>query len=180
MNEAIKEFQKTEPWHYGHCWEMLKDEPKWNEKVLEILQQNKGKSKQDASPTDTPTESAEEVSSLPARPEGRDSVKKRRATRFGDTSSSSVAVDMLKKMNDRGQEMDEIDAKHKAELMSLERAKFELQQKQWQAKLDMMFECSRLDREVTRVHSNCASILVQMYYVPTFLLKKNSIRVLSC
>ncbi|XP_039852806.1 uncharacterized protein LOC120711379 isoform X2 [Panicum virgatum] len=150
VNEAIKEFQKTEPWHYGHCWEMLKDEPKWNEKVLEILQQNKGKSKQDASPTDTPTESAEEVSSLPARPEGRDSVKKRRATRFGDTSSSSVAVDMLKKMNDRGQEMDEIDAKHKAELMSLERAKFELQQKQWQAKLDMMFECSRLDREVTR------------------------------
>ena len=37
---------------------------------------------------------------------------------------------------------------------------------------DETFPTFLLKKISIRVHSNCASILVQMYYVPTFLLKK--------
>lgn len=151
MNDAIKEFQKKEPWHFHHCWEMLHDEPKWNNRVLEVTRSQGVKRSHDSAIPNRETEPqpAEAVPSPPSRPEGRDSAKRRKAPKMADTSSSSVAVDMLQKMHVRGQEMDELDNKHKEEIMTLEKAKFELQQKQWQAKMEIMQESNRVQRELS-------------------------------
>jgi hypothetical protein len=149
VNEAIKTYQEQKPWKFAHCWEMLRDEPKWSDKVLEVMQTPRVQKKQEPDGDDTPTQSDNDVSSIPARPEGRDSAKKRRASRFQDTSSSGVAVDMLKQMNERGQQMDEVDSKHKEELINIERAKYELAQQQLQVKKDISVESNNLTRELT-------------------------------
>jgi hypothetical protein len=81
------------------------------------------------------------------RPEGRDSVKKRRAS--VEESGSSVAVDMLQKIHNRGQQLDEIEQKQKEELISIERAKFELQQRALLAQIEQGEKKIELQREIS-------------------------------
>jgi hypothetical protein len=81
------------------------------------------------------------------RPEGRDSVKKRRAS--VEESGSSVAVDMLQKIHNRGQQLDEIEQKQKEELISIEWAKFELQQRALLAQIEQGEKKIELQREIS-------------------------------
>jgi hypothetical protein len=32
----VKMYAITEPFHFMHCWKMLRNEPKWNDKLLEV------------------------------------------------------------------------------------------------------------------------------------------------
>ncbi|WVZ73349.1 hypothetical protein U9M48_021665 [Paspalum notatum var. saurae] len=36
INEAVKLYEDFEAWTFGHCWDVLPHEPKWNDKMLEI------------------------------------------------------------------------------------------------------------------------------------------------
>jgi hypothetical protein len=56
-----------------HCWKILRNEPKWNDKVLEL---NNSTSSQANSGSAAVAEGGNE-NSMPARLEGRDSAKKR-------------------------------------------------------------------------------------------------------
>jgi len=71
--------------------------------------------------------SVQAESSLPPRPQGRHNAKKRRAKGYAETSSSSPAVEMLQKMHERGQEIEEQDAKQKQELIDMEKERLQLQ-----------------------------------------------------
>ena len=59
-------------------------------------------------------------SALPERPEGRDSAKKRSWV-MTDTSSSSTAVEMLQKMNERGENNDDKEDQLRQEMFQMER-----------------------------------------------------------
>jgi len=128
IKDAIKFYEQKKPWHFAHCWEILRDEPKWNDYMLQCSKSNQTeKDNQATQPLDTPPAPIPTAGAPIERPEGRDSVKKHRTS--VEESSSSVAVEMLEKIHVRGQQMDELEAKQKEELIDIERAKFDLQQK---------------------------------------------------
>jgi Ni/Co efflux regulator RcnB len=72
-------------------------------------------------------------STLPDRPEGRDSAKKR-ARIMADTSSSSAAMEMLQKMHDRGEKNDVKEDQLRHEMFKMERERLELQKLNWEKK----------------------------------------------
>ena len=57
---------------------------------------------------------------------------------------------MLQKMHERGQEIEEQDAKQKQELIDMEKERLGLQKMQWQRKLELMEEQNRLKKEEKR------------------------------
>jgi hypothetical protein len=79
---------------------------------------------------ETPTHSMHADSKLPDIPKCRDSAKRRSSKTCDETESSTADVEMLKEMDEKGHELDEKDRKYKVGMMSLAKAKFELQQKQ--------------------------------------------------
>jgi hypothetical protein len=106
------------------------------------------KDNQAIQPLDTPPAPIPTAGAPIERPEGRDSVKKRRTS--VEESSSSVAVEMLEKIHVRGQQMDELEAKQKEELIDIERAKFDLQEKALFAKIEQGNKKLELQREISR------------------------------
>jgi hypothetical protein len=34
--DAVKMYERTESFHFMHCWKMLHNEVKWNDKLLEV------------------------------------------------------------------------------------------------------------------------------------------------
>ena len=82
-----------------HCWKILRNEAKWNDKVLELNSNSVGIGADGSSQANSaPAAVAEEgnESTMPARPEGRDNAKRKRVA---DTSSSSCAVDVLERIH---------------------------------------------------------------------------------
>ncbi|PUZ75736.1 hypothetical protein GQ55_1G230300 [Panicum hallii var. hallii] len=144
VKDAIIVYEQTKPWQFAHCWEIMREEPKWNNYLLECNKpkQPVNKDNQPAPALETPATRAQIE-----RPEGRDSVKKRRAA--VEESSSSVAVEMLQKIHNRGQQLDEQEAKQKEELIAIERAKFDLQQKALLAKIEQGEKKIELQREIS-------------------------------
>jgi hypothetical protein len=57
---------------------------------------------------------------------------------------------MLEKIHVRGQQMDELEAKQKEELIDIERAKFDLQEKALFAKIEQGNKKLELQREISR------------------------------
>lgn len=149
IKDAIKVYEQKKPWHFAHCWEILRDEPKWNDYMLECSKSKQTeKDNQATQPLDTPPAPIPTAGAPIERPEGRDSVKKRRTS--VEESSSSVAVEMLEKIHVRGQQMDELEAKQKEELIDIERAKFDLQQKALFAKIEQGNKKLEIQREISR------------------------------
>jgi hypothetical protein len=84
-------YEKTEPFTFMHCWKMLRNEPKWNIRFLELNNtQSRAEMATGAAKGLTESRNKNEDTS---RPEEYDSAKKRRS--FGGTSSSSVVVHVL-------------------------------------------------------------------------------------
>ncbi|KAL5680071.1 hypothetical protein ACJX0J_006456, partial [Zea mays] len=36
IDDAVKMYEEKEAFQFLHCWKMLRNEPKWNDKVLEL------------------------------------------------------------------------------------------------------------------------------------------------
>ena len=97
IKDAIKFYEQKKPWHFAHCWEILRDEPKWNDYMLQCSKSKQTeKDNQATQPLDTPPAPIPTAGAPIERPEGRDSVKKRRTS--VEESSSSVAVEMFAKI----------------------------------------------------------------------------------
>ncbi|XP_039841362.1 uncharacterized protein LOC120701326 [Panicum virgatum] len=100
IDDAVRMYEAVEPFQFMHCWKILLNESKWNDKVLELNSNSAGTWGEGSSQANTaPTAVAEEgnENSIPARPAGRDSTKRKRVA---DASSSSTAVDVLQRIHD--------------------------------------------------------------------------------
>jgi hypothetical protein len=79
--------------------------------------------------SETPTPTMEPESMGDERPEGRDTTKRRRS-KGTETKSPSVVVEMLKKIHEKGQHLNEQDKFYKDNMMDLGKFKIDMQQKQ--------------------------------------------------
>ncbi|KAL6639487.1 hypothetical protein ACP70R_023217 [Stipagrostis hirtigluma subsp. patula] len=100
IEDAVKMYEAAEPFQFMHCWKILRNEAKWNDKLLELNSHSastggRGFSQEDLEPVAVPEEV--NLSNPLARPEGRDSAKRKRAT---EASSSSSAVDVLHRIHE--------------------------------------------------------------------------------
>ena len=78
-----------------HCWRILREEPKWNDRLLELNNTPPVHVADNGSPMQGDTCNETEA---PVRPGGRDKAKKKRSNALFDTSDSSTAVEMLQEM----------------------------------------------------------------------------------
>ncbi|WVZ62602.1 hypothetical protein U9M48_012333 [Paspalum notatum var. saurae] len=123
IDDAQKLFEEKEPWGFMHCWRILRDEPKWNDWVLELNNTQPAHGQQKGSPTPPADGSNVDLE----RPEGRDKAKKMRTKHMCDTSESSTALDVLQMMNlDRETRMHKQDDQM-AEILSRKDEKIKIQ-----------------------------------------------------
>ncbi|KAJ1289908.1 hypothetical protein BS78_02G201000 [Paspalum vaginatum] len=125
IDDTIKLYEDSEPWTFMHCWTILQHEAKWNDKMTKINtvgNATRVNQRVANSSPDQPDENDEL-----ARPEGRDSAKKRRARPAVDTSASSTAIEVIQRMNERGQIKDEKEDSQMAQILQRKDAKIELQ-----------------------------------------------------
>jgi hypothetical protein len=131
----VKMYEITESFHFMHCWKMLRNEPKWNDKLLEVRS------------TPSVVKVAAAVGSnvqhgndnAPVeRPEGRDSAKRRRSRE--DTASSSAAVQVLQQIHDRKINTEAQQDQQMHEILIMKEDKIQLTQK--------MFDLHKQDMEV--------------------------------
>jgi hypothetical protein len=71
IDDAIKMHEAVEHFQFMHCWKILRDESKWNDKVLELNNSTSQANSGSAAVAEGGNEN-----NMPARPEGRDSAKK--------------------------------------------------------------------------------------------------------
>jgi len=95
IDEAVKMFEVKEPFSFMHCWRILREEPKWNDRLLELNNTPPVHVADNGSPMQGDTCNETEA---PVRPGGRDKAKKKRSNALFDTSDSSTAVEMLQEM----------------------------------------------------------------------------------
>jgi hypothetical protein len=130
-NDAVKMFEDSEPWTFMHCWNILKNEAKWSDKMVEInTTGNATRVNQRFAngETGSPNQAEFLETGEHARPEGRDSAKKKRARPTVDTSASSTAIEVLQRMNERSQIKDDKEDSQMAQILQRKDAKIELQQ----------------------------------------------------
>ncbi|KAF0909425.1 hypothetical protein E2562_036154 [Oryza meyeriana var. granulata] len=106
IDDVVEMYERTEPFTFMHCWKLLRNEAKWNNRFLEL---NNSTSPDQMSPPSTQghtvaghAESRYENVDI-ARPEGRDSAKRRRSKSFAETSSSSTAVEVLQRLHEKSE-----------------------------------------------------------------------------
>jgi len=133
INDAIRMYEEIEPWQFHHCWVILRGEPKWHVKMAECNTGQRVNRKHSLKGSEIDINSMQTNSALPERPEGRDSAKKRSRV-MTDTSSSSTAVEMLQKMNERGENNDDKEDQLRQEMFQMERERLELQKLNWEKK----------------------------------------------
>ena len=106
IDDAIKIYESTEPFTIMHCWKKLRNEAKWNDKFLE-LNNSTSPNGMSSPPTQGHTvaghaESGNENMDT-SRPEGRDGAKRRRSNSCTETSSSSTAVEVLQRLQEKSE-----------------------------------------------------------------------------
>ncbi|KAK3164302.1 hypothetical protein QOZ80_1AG0015560 [Eleusine coracana subsp. coracana] len=84
IDDAIKIYEASEPFQFMHCWRILRNESKWNEKLLELNNTSTGtREEEGASQANSGHGGVVEGGNnngVPPRPEVRDSAKRKRVT----------------------------------------------------------------------------------------------------
>ena len=106
IHDAVKMYETTEPFTIMHCWKKLRNEAKWNNKFLE-LNNSTSPNGMSSPPTQGHTvaghaEPGNENMDT-SRPEGRDGAKRRRSNSCTETSSSSTAVEVLQRLQEKSE-----------------------------------------------------------------------------
>jgi hypothetical protein len=122
IDDAMKMYEKTEPFHFMHCWKMLRNEVKWNDKLLKLT----------STPIVSKVASASNVQRgndnvTVERSEGRDSAKRRRSRE--DITSSSVVVQVLQQIHDGKINMEGKQDEQMQEILNMKGDKIQLTQK---------------------------------------------------
>ena len=118
-------YERTKPFTTMHCWKKLCNEAKWNNKFLEL---NNPTSLDGmlSPPTQGHAESGNENIDT-SRPEGRDSAKRRRSKSFTETSSSSTAVEVLQRLQEKSEQTKQKQDQQMAEILSRKDEKIKIQ-----------------------------------------------------
>ena len=120
-------YEAVEPFQFMHCWKILRNESKWNDKVLELNSNSAGIGGEGSSQANTaPTAVADEgnENSIPARPAGRDSTKRKRVA---DASSSSTTVDVLQRIHDNREKCQQKEDEQMVQILTRKDEKLSLQ-----------------------------------------------------
>ena len=99
-----------------HCWKKIHNEAKWNNKFLE-LNNCTSPDGMSSPPTQGHAESGNENIDT-SRPEGRDSAKRRRSKSFTETSSSSTAVEVLQRLQEKSEKTEQKQDQQMTEILS--------------------------------------------------------------
>ena len=104
IHDAVKMYETTEPFTIMHCWKKLRNEAKWNNKFLE-LNNSTSPNGMSCPPIQGQTvgghaESGNENMDT-SRPEGRDGAKRRKSKSCTEASSSSAAVEVLQRLQEK-------------------------------------------------------------------------------
>ncbi|WVZ92516.1 hypothetical protein U9M48_038573 [Paspalum notatum var. saurae] len=139
INDAVKAYEKDEPFLFLHCWKLLRNEAKWNDKVLEL--NTSAAAVKGATTSEAPSveiRSGQDKSEEP-RPEGRDGAKRKRARGVVD-EGSSTAVEVLQQLNDRNEKSEVKQEQQMEEILTLKSNKMKLGEK--------MYDLHKHDMEV--------------------------------
>ena len=124
-------YEKVEPFTIMHCWKKLRDEPKWNNKFLELNNSTSPEGMSSPPPQGHTgaglAESGNENAGTKSRPEGRDAAKRRRSKSFTDTSSSSTAVEVLQRLQENSEKTEQKQDQQMAEILSRKDEKIKIQ-----------------------------------------------------
>ncbi|WVZ94731.1 hypothetical protein U9M48_040595 [Paspalum notatum var. saurae] len=127
--DAVKLYKATESWTFEHCWNILRHESKWSDKMVEMNSVGTGTRVNQRVPVDAAGEAmTAENAATTARPEGRDTAKKRKSRACGANSASSATIEVLSAMNAREQLKDDKEDTQMAQILQRKDAKIELQQ----------------------------------------------------
>ena len=102
IDDVVKMYEKSEPFQFMHCWKMLRNEPKWNDKLLELSTPSTSKL---AATMGSNAQQGPDDNAQVKRPEGRDTAK--RWWSREDTASSSATVEVLQQIHDRNKDTEE-------------------------------------------------------------------------
>ncbi|KAG8060053.1 hypothetical protein GUJ93_ZPchr0002g25765 [Zizania palustris] len=91
IDDAVKIYEKDEPFLFMHCWKLLHNEAKWNDKVLELNTSGAAVKGTDTSQAPSVEIHSRQDKSEEPRPESRDSAKRKRARGLGDASKTRTA-----------------------------------------------------------------------------------------
>jgi hypothetical protein len=125
IEDAVQMYEKDEPFHFMHCWKILRYEPKWNDRLLEVNSTPPVRKVPAASDpivnqgADDPIE----------RPEGRDSAKRRKGKE--DSASSNAAVEVLQQIHQRNELTEVKQDAQMQEILNLKGDKMKLTQKMY-------------------------------------------------
>ena len=123
-------YERTEPFTIMHCWKKLRNEAKWNNRFLE-LNNSTSPDGMSSPPTQghivaSHAESGNENIDT-SRPEGRDSAKRRRSKSFTETSSSSTAVEVLQRLQEKSEKTEQKQDQQMTEILSRKDEKIRIQ-----------------------------------------------------
>ncbi|KAF0927114.1 hypothetical protein E2562_029871 [Oryza meyeriana var. granulata] len=130
IDDAVQMYERTEPFTIMHCWKILRNEAKWNNKFLE-LNNSTSLDGMPSPPTQGHTAAGHAESGNEnidtSRPEGRDSAKRRRSKSFTETSSSSTAVEVLQRLQEKSEKTELKQDQQMAEILSRKDEKIKIQ-----------------------------------------------------
>ncbi|KAF0930215.1 hypothetical protein E2562_030860 [Oryza meyeriana var. granulata] len=130
IDDAVQMYERTEPFTIMHCWKILRNEAKWNNKFLE-LNNSTSLDGMSSPPTQGHTAAGHAESGNEnidtSRPEGRDSAKRRRSKSFTETSSSSTAVEVLQRLQEKSEKTELKQDQQMAEILSRKDEKIKIQ-----------------------------------------------------
>lgn len=138
IDDAVEMFEKDKPFHFLHCWKILRNEAKWNDKLLELNNTPARKTQQPQGPCNPIDTQPSNENTATTRPEGRDSAKRRRYKE--ETASSGAAVEVLQQMHERSEKTEQKQDQQMQEILTLKGNKMRLTEK--------MFDLQKHEMEV--------------------------------
>lgn len=177
IDDAVKMYERTEPFTIMHCWKKLHKEAKWNNKFLEL----NNSTSPDVMPSPATQGHAESGNDNidTSRPEGRDSAKRRRSKSFAETSSSSTAVEVLQRLQEKSEKTEQKQDQQMAEILSrkdekikIQRDLFNLQKKHMKMSMQQQKKENKIrekESEAQLITAEASVMSVDIEKVPAYL-----------
>ncbi|KAG2576322.1 hypothetical protein PVAP13_6NG016818 [Panicum virgatum] len=136
IEDAVKMFEDKEPFHFMDCWKILKDQAKWNDKLLE---HSGGNATTDGNTVDS------------QGPEGRDSAKRR--NKRAAESEASTAVEVLQRIHDNREKNQANEDDQLEQILARKDEKLSLQREILQMKKQAREEDLQLRKQETELRA---------------------------
>jgi hypothetical protein len=135
IDDVVRLYAENDPLSFLHCWKILGNEQKWNAKVQELS----WPSKQAGGMNNQEVESDDDNGSPSQMPEGRDQQKKRKRNKgAAEGSTSSPAVEMMRRMSENRSRIEEKKEEHNREVIARKDEKINLQKQMLQVQMKEM------------------------------------------